>query len=491
MVNKSSQKIFNNSLLYSLGMVFSKAVGFFLVPIYTYYVSKEEYGVATTITTFVSTFGIVVMLSLRAAMIRFYNQYDEGQRKKFVGTIVSFVMINAAVICTLLLIFNKLYMPFLFDGIDFYPMVFFGVLSLAFEGIYLVYQSLLQAKQDGKAYSVNSVIYLIFHAVSVVVFVLVLRLGGFGIVLSNCVTNACFAIYGVISMKLRGYMELGLNKPMLKASLRYSLPILPHNLATNLNTYSTKTIINYFLGYALSGLYTLASQFSTIFALVQSSVNLAFRPWFVEQMESAEEGRKQIKYMSCMIMALFSFCAVGIALFSKELVLILSERSYLDAWKMIPFFILTQLVAFVYFSHVQTLMYNLKKSKYTFVCSVSSVIVNIAVSVILVGHLGIYAILIAQFVSQTVMAALAVIMGGRAERVDFGLPKMILFIFETFVLMGAGMLIDFGSDANINIIGLLLKLLILCVGFAIFILPYRKDFAQLFSGLIRKKKREE
>ena len=372
MINESSQKIFNNSLLYSIGMVLSKAVGFFLIPIYTYCVSTEEYGIATTINTFVSTFGIVVMLSLRAAMIRFYHQYTESEKKEFIGTIVVFVALNALGICTFLCVFNKLYVSFLFNDIDFFPIVFLGVLSLGFESIYLIYQSLFQAKQDGKSYSINSIVYLFFHAATVVLFVLLFRMGGLGIVLSNCITNLCFAIYGLLSMYQLGYMKITLNKMMLINSLRYSIPILPHNLATNLNTYSTKIIINNFLGYALSGIYTLASQFSTVFSLVQSSVNLAFRPWFVEQMQSGEEGRKQIKYMSCMIMAVFSFCAVGISLFSKEFILILSEQAYTDAWKMIPFFILTQLVAFIYFSHVQTLMYNLKKSKYTSICSFSN-----------------------------------------------------------------------------------------------------------------------
>jgi O-antigen/teichoic acid export membrane protein len=289
-------------------------------------------------------------------------------------------------------------------------------------------------------------------------------------------------------MEIHGYIKFGLNKHMLKRSLKYSIPILPHNLATNLNTYSTKTIINSFLGYTVSGLCTLASQFSTIFALVQSSVNLAFRPWFVEQMESGEDGRKQIKYMSCMIMSLFSFCAVVISLFSKEIVLILSEQSYASAWKMIPFFILTQLVAFIYFSHVQTLMYNLKKSKYTFICSASSVIVNIIVSIALVKCISIYAILLAQFVSQTVMAVMAVIMGNHAEKVDFGLKRMIMFIFEALVLMGVGMLVDYSYDTKISILILFIKILILCIGFMFFIFPYRKDFGQLIIGLVKKEK---
>lgn len=489
MINKSSQKIFNNSLLYSVGMVFSKAVGFFLVPIYTYCVSPEEYGIATTITTFVSTFGIVVTLSLRAAMIRFYNQYDENERQTFIGTIVSFVILNALFICTLLCIFQNLYTPSLFEGINFYPSVFFGVLSLGFESIYLIYQSLLQAKQDGKSYSINSIVYLFFHAATVVLLVSVLRMGGLGIILSNLITNICFAVYGVISMKLRKLMRFELNRRFLAESLKYSIPILPHNLATNLNTYCTKTIINNYLGYALSGVYTLASQFSTIFAMVQSSVNLAFRPWFVEQMQSGEEGRRQIKYMSCMIMSLFSFCAVGLSLFSKEIVMLLSERSYEHAWEMVPFFILTQLVAFIYYSHVQTLMYNLKKSKYTFICSSSSVVANVIASLSLVKHWGIYAILFAQFVSQTVMAALAVIMGERAEKVDFGLFRMLLFILEALMLMGAGLFVDYCGSPRISVLEIFVKILILAVGFMFFIFPYRSDFTELILGIVKNNKK--
>lgn len=488
MINKSTQKIFNNSLLFSLGTIFSKAVGFLMVPIYTHYVSDADYGIATTITTFVSTFGIVIMLSLRAALIRFYNKYDEQQKQQFVGTITCFVMANAAVICTLLCLLNKLYTPFLFKDIDFYPLVFLGVLSLGFEGIYLVYQSVLQAKQDGKGYSVNSIIYLLVHAVAVVVFVMAFKMGALGIVISNLITNGAFAVYGVISMWKKGLMCLSWNRKMLTRSLKYSLPILPHNLSSNLNTYAIKLIINYFIGYALSGLYTLASQFSTITNLVQSSINLAFRPWFVEQMGSGKEGRTQIKYMTVMIMSVYSFFAVGVALFCKEIVIIFAEKSYIDAWKMVPFFLATQLITFVYYSHVQALMYNIKMSKFTVLCSLSGLIVNVAVSLLLVSSLNIYGVLIARLVSQFVMAALTVAVSRRAEKVDFGLKKMVLYILAASVLMGLGMLCAW-QNIGISLLEILLKMILLAISFAIFIYPYRKDFYELVLGTIKKKKK--
>lgn len=489
MINKSSQKIFNNSLLYSLGTVLSKAVGFFLVPIYTYNLTKGEYGIATTVTTFVSTFGVVIMLSLRAALIRFYNEYDREKRQRFVGSIVLCVLMNAVVICSALCLLQKWIVPVLFTGIDFFPYVFWGVLSLGAEGIYLVYQSLLQAQQEGKKYSLNSIIYLFFHFFTVVLFVAILKMKAEGVILASFVTNACFAVYGIISMLLRKQMKLCVDGALLKKALGYSLPILPHNLANDLNYYSVKLIIGNLIGYAVSGLYTLASQFASILNMVQNSVNLAFRPWFVEQMQLGEEGRAQIKHMSCIIMALFSFCATGVALFCKEIIILMAEAAYVEAWKMVPLFVVAQLITFIYYSHVQTLMYNLKMSKFTMICSFSGLLVNIGVSLALIKPLGIYGVLAGQLVSKIVLSAIAVIMSNKAEQVDFGLKRMIVYVLITVVLSAGGFALSLLGGTGMSLWGVLGKLLLLAAAFAVFLLPYRKDFGALIAGLFRRKKR--
>lgn len=486
MINESSQKIFNNSLLYSLGMIFSKAASFFMVPIYTYYLSNDEYGIGTTITTFVSTFGIVIMLSLRAAMLRFYNGYSELGKRRFAGTILSFVLLNAVVICTLLCLLHKHYMAFLFKGIDFFPCVFFGVLSLGAEGVYLVYQSLLQAQQNGKLYSLNSMVYMGLHSAAVVLFIALLRMGTVGLVLASFTTNACFAVYGVISMYRKGYVQLCMDKVMLVRSLKYSLPILPHNLFNEINTYAVKLIINNFISYMASGLYTLAAQFSSIVNLVINGVNLAFRPWFVEQMQCGEEGRRQIKQMSCLIMALYSFCTVGVSLFSKEIVMVMAEDSYWDAWLMIPLFVEAQLISFVYYSHVQALMYNEKASKYTVICSFSGILVNLTLSLILVEPLGIYGVLIGLVSSKIVLAFITVVLSRFAEKVDFGLTKMLFFIVTSTMLSALGTWISI-QTAGTSFSLILRKLIIFGLAASVFVMPYRHEYSDLIRGIVKKK----
>ena len=488
MISKDSQRIFNNSLLYSLGTVLSKAVGFFLVPIYTYFLSSEDYGIGTTITTFISTFGIVVMLSLRAAMIRFYHDYDEAGKRRFVGTILCFVMINALVVCTILCLTEKFYAPYLFKGIEFFPFIFWGILSLGSEGVYLVYQSLAQARQDGKTYSLNSIVYLFFHFFTVVLFVAVFKMGAFGMVFSCFVTNFCFAAYGIFSMIRNKMLVFCIDKSMLLKSLKYSIPILPHNLSNNLNSYSVKLIVNYYIGYAISGLYTLASQFSTIVNMVQNSINLAFRPWFIEQMQRGQSGREQIKYMSCMIMALLSFCCTGVSLFSKELIIFLAEKAYTDAWLFVPFFVLGQLISFIYYCHVQTLMYNVKISKYTSICSFSGLAANIIFSFVLVKKIGMYGILISHIISKIILCTITVLMSNHAESVDFGLTKMLRQIAFFIFFVAVGMWISMYAPSRIVLGAVGIKILLLALAAYVFLYPYLTSYITLFQGFFQKKR---
>ena len=492
MIDKSSQKIFNNSIMYAIGTIASKAVGFFLIPIYTYNMSNEEYGIATTIISFGATFGLVVMFSLSAAMLRFYNQYDEEEKKRFVGTIVSFVLLSAVAICLLLCLFQDMYVPYLFKEISFFPCVFWGILSMGIEVVYQLYQSLLQARQEGAKYSLNSMIYLFFHAVTVILFVLVLKMGAVGMVFSAFITNAVFAVYGLWSMQHLGYMNLKIDRKMLLNSLKYSVPILPHDLSNSLNIYLIKIIINRFLSYAWSGLFTLASQFATIINLVLVSVNLAFRPWFIEQMGRGEEGKYQIKHMSSMIMSLLSFCAVCISIYSKEIIILMAEPSYIEAWELVPWFVFTQLISFIYYSHVQSLLYNLNMSKYSVVASFTGLSINLLVSYCLVRKMGIWGILTGQIVSQSIKAGVTIVLSNRAEHVDFGLKHMLRDIAVAFVLTVTGMYISkLGNVNQINLYSFLLKILVVIAAFIIYICKDWKEYLELFQGILRKKKSNE
>lgn len=476
-MNSSMKKVLNNSLFFSIGIVASKAIGFVMLPIYTHYLSGEEYGIATTITAFVSTFSIVLMLSLRSALMRFYNEYSEQEvRKTFVGSIFITIIVNGIVIIVLLLINKDFINRVFFKGIDFFPQILMGIFALFFDSLYFFYQSVLQARQEGEAYSLNSILYLLTNAIFNFIFIVLLKMHENGMILGLFASNTIFAFYGLMQMYRRNIIKFRFNRKIAVRAIRYSLPMIPHDLANTIGNYISKVILNVNISYAASGLYTISTQISSVMNLVQSAVNLAFRPWFNDQMKEGIQGRKNIRQFSIVTFSIYSFVSIGIAYFSQEIIYILVSEEYYSAWKPVPLLLLALVISFIYYIHVLSIMYNLKASKYVAICSLTGCFVNILLSYLLVNRFNVFGIAIAKLASQIILATVTVIFSKSVEKVDFGLPTMIKQIIIVCFMMYLGLFLSYHFNiCGINLINILYKIVLLFISGVIILGKYRKN----------------
>lgn len=64
-------------IIYGIASNLSKFIGIFLIPIYTAYFSKEEYGSLDLISTIISFAAIFGMLQLESAIGRYYFEVEE------------------------------------------------------------------------------------------------------------------------------------------------------------------------------------------------------------------------------------------------------------------------------------------------------------------------------------------------------------------------------------------------------------------------------
>ena len=68
----SGKKVILNSVIYSVSGLFLKCFSFFLLPLYTAYLTTEDYGITSVATSFIGTMSYVVSFSLYSAIKRFY-----------------------------------------------------------------------------------------------------------------------------------------------------------------------------------------------------------------------------------------------------------------------------------------------------------------------------------------------------------------------------------------------------------------------------------
>lgn len=189
--------IVQNASIYSTISIFTKAVNLLLLPVYTEYLTVADYGVVGLITGMIAFLGAIYMLSLQGAINRFYIEYKNNNTllKSLYSTIFITVAINSSIWFVLSYIFSSVF-KFLIPGVDFYPFILWGLITVWLKPFYLLYQRILQARQDGKRVALLDIFYSIVNISSTLLLVIFFKLKAEGVILSQ--TIASFVIFSYV-----------------------------------------------------------------------------------------------------------------------------------------------------------------------------------------------------------------------------------------------------------------------------------------------------
>ena len=125
MSDTSSKKVVANSIIYSISGLLLKCFSLFLLPLYTSYLTTEDYGITSVATSFAATMGYVVSLSLFSAVVRFYVDLKDDPKKlsRFYGTVVVFSLLSSFLWGCVMTIFREPISHYIFSGVDYYPVI--------------------------------------------------------------------------------------------------------------------------------------------------------------------------------------------------------------------------------------------------------------------------------------------------------------------------------------------------------------------------------
>ena len=68
----SNKRVIRNSFIYTTSNILLKACSFLLIPIYTNYLTTDDYGIVSIINSFTSVAIYLIVFSLFSAVFRFY-----------------------------------------------------------------------------------------------------------------------------------------------------------------------------------------------------------------------------------------------------------------------------------------------------------------------------------------------------------------------------------------------------------------------------------
>ena len=244
---KDLWKFIKSSGIYFVGTVMTKLISFLLLPLYTSYISPNDYGIYDLHNAYIMFLCSVLFLDIWAGIMRFMFDYTQDERKKPISSGIAIFLIS----CTLYTIILIIAAPAL-------HLKYIGWLFLY--GILMNTQTLVGyiARGYGKnvlytgAGLLGSIVTILFNILLLVHF----HMDYSALFIASCIGYLANIICIVAGLREPGVFSLKhFDKKVFKELLRFSLPLCLNSVAYWFLTSYNRVVVADKLGDAANGYY--------------------------------------------------------------------------------------------------------------------------------------------------------------------------------------------------------------------------------------------
>ena len=415
-----------NTIIVGIGKITTQIVSFCLLPLYTNSLNPEQYGNVDLFQTYASIIMVIVYLQIEQALFRFL--VDARMQKEQESSIMSTAIIFSFAVDIFLTVFGTIVKNI--PGISEYAYIFYMVAALHF------FENMLQLARgggDNVTYTIanfcNSVLLIFFN----IVFLLVLHMRSEGMFFSIISSSVCSALYIVFKSKVYRRIHLKhFSFQKLKELAAYSFPLVPNAISWWIIGASDRIILSYFLGSAAIGLVTVSQKFSTAIFNVYCIVNITWNE-FVSVNISDPESTK-FSEMKEIILSSFSAVCIGCISIVPLLFYFLINHQYNDAYFYIPLYIIGVMLNIVV-NMMNAFFVGLKKTSDIAKTSAVAGIINIAINLLLVKYIGIYAAALSTILAYAITAVWRIACLKKYITIKWNYVKIIIIIIQFVITL--------------------------------------------------------
>jgi O-antigen/teichoic acid export membrane protein len=426
-------------LVYGLGSVANRLVGFLLLPLYTRYLTPEDYGIKAMVVAGVDMVGIFLSFGLRTAMVRFASDADGGGvRREAVSTALAlFVGILGSGIAIAVWQSQAL-AALIFGDAAYAPFLRLGLVTLLFTNVFDACMAHLQLRQRSGTFSVISL-----STVAVGVSINLLLVVGFGmgvrgLLYGELITYTVFCL-GMLAYTLR---EVGttFSPTLARQILRYGTPLLFTPLVWTLINQADRLFLTRHVSLGEVGIYSMAIQFATVLYVGVIQPFAMFWEPAQYQIMRDPDAETVIGRIFHLVMSILLVAAFGGALVVDDVIRIMTAPPFWAAANLVPVFMLAH-VTLALCLFIDTGLFVRNWTGYVAAVAAGTACLNIAANAVLVPLAGTAGAASARLLTAVGMVALSWLAARRAWRVPLDLwplakataVAVVLFVASTYI----------------------------------------------------------
>lgn len=425
-----SQRLFKQGGVYALSTVANQGITFLLLPLYAKVLGDAGFGVVELMVTVRELLALVFMQGLVGAWFRLRYQPDvEAELHTFETTVVWYLLGSGLVMVLAISLFGPWLARAATPDVPYFPLGLLTVAAAALNVYSMLYERRLQAQERPIAFALFTVLRTIVQLVAIIAFVVVLGRGVQGKLEADAIVRGGIALLALVLIRPRAPWKGSL--AALRMSLRYGLPLVPHGVARHINAAIDRIIVNYLLGLAAVGVYSLGYRIASIATVVALALIQAFAPIFVRAMREADDAeargdtkgalraRREITQTSLVLVTVVICMSLAICAVAREGIRLIATPEFADSWTVVPLVSAGVVAWACYFTFVQPIAYNLSRAWTLSGVSISAAAINVAGNFYLIPRFGIIGAAAATLASNSAAAVVAFWLGKAATPLPY------------------------------------------------------------------------
>lgn len=409
-----------------------QVAGFLLLPVYTHFLSPAEYGIIEIIERVVGIINICLMAGgIRQATLTFYLQSNNiNDRDQIAPTITGFILLIFMLSCVIILFISPPLASWM--SISNPRLLVFGVVAMISDLFLVVPLTLMQARIESITFVLVNMLILVFRVLLAVLFVVYLKLGVWGAFGALFISFISFGI--ILTTRELCHASFRINFKKFREIVRFSFPFIPTGIFFFLIFSGDRFFLLKASGQDALGIYGLACKLASI------SGTIAFQPlfkvWTAKMYERFEMPNADVYVGQLLtkIMIVYAFVSMGLSVFHREILTILSTPLYYDAGKIIAPLVLANGFLFIS-NYMECVFYVFRRTDLKPLTAFLGALVILLLYSILIPHYKILGAVYSTLFGYAFMALITLIVSRRLFKIQYEISKLLMLLIITFIVV--------------------------------------------------------
>lgn len=450
------KKLAGQTAVYGIPTIVGRFLNYFLVPLYTYNIATQDYGMVSELYAYVAFLMIVLTYGMETAFFRFSQDYDK--QKVYNTAMFSLCVSTALFLFITFSCLSPITSALEYQGHPSYIVLF--LLILAIDALKAIPYALLRRENQPKRFALiksMDIFSNIFFNLFFIALCPVLYKANFGLVKSFFnpndlvfyifLSNLLASVIAMI-MLLPEYRKLRFNIDfsLLKKMLAYGFPVMIGGLAGMVNETFDRIALKHLVSvpyeyitpeeiaeYKMSqiGIYGACYKLSIVISLFIQAFKFAAEPFFFSKMKKEDAKKSYSSVMTAFVMFL---CLIFLVVMGYiDLFQYFMGKDYREGLAVVPILLMANIFLGIYYN--LSIWYKVTdKTKWGAYIALMGAFLTLVGNYVLVPLIGYLGAAISTLVCYVFIAVVCYLVGQKYYPVDYKLGRIFTYIFLALLM---------------------------------------------------------